>query len=370
MDHSYDLGLEARSEPKRAVSRSMRVVKQECNVGMPDGEKTLKPRKRALVACNRCRKRKIKCNGDLNNGLACSSCLSVGANECHYSRVNSLSPEEAARCIIVGKKGRSNPLSMGSPHSPQMRTPYQREEYGMEQSSFSRQSAGMDPLMAYDEQSVPYQSSYMLPSNVDYTWANRWDPALRPTGDLFEDSINQYNFIIPGQVPSTLPSSMPEQPSTVFPEVDRTLPTPRSQPEVSDQKAFYGRDRMPTAYNPRVKSDDAEMVFGYIPMSTADDAVPVPTTVSSNYDPEMEFNADRLTRTYSRDTAQRLLPLDAYGYSSGRKTERAPTLMNGLPYTRVRPSDPVQYSFLPDALPEYGREVHRSAVSPLGHPGY
>lgn len=50
MDHSYDLGLEARSEPKRAVSRSMRVVKQECNVGMPDGEKTLKPRKRALVA--------------------------------------------------------------------------------------------------------------------------------------------------------------------------------------------------------------------------------------------------------------------------------------------------------------------------------
>lgn len=50
MDHSYDLGLVARSEPKRAVSRSMRVVKQECNGVVADEEKTLKPRKRALVA--------------------------------------------------------------------------------------------------------------------------------------------------------------------------------------------------------------------------------------------------------------------------------------------------------------------------------
>ncbi|KAK9860202.1 hypothetical protein MYU51_010577 [Penicillium brevicompactum] len=366
MDHSYDLGLVARSEPKRAVSRSMRVVKQECNGVVADEEKTLKPRKRALVACNRCRKRKIKCNGDLNNGLACSSCLSVGANECHYSRVNSLSPEEAARCI-GSSTVRSTLRSMGS---PQARTPYQREEYGMEHSTFSRQSVGIDPLMSYEEPSVNYQPSYILPSNVDYTWANRWDPACRPSGELFDDSINQYNFVVPGQVPSTLPSTMPEQTPTTFPEVDRTLPTPRSQPEGSDQKAFYGRERLPTAYNSRVKPDDAEVVFGYIPMSTADDTVPLPATVPSNYDPELEFTADRLARSYSRDAGQRLLPLDAYGYSSGRKTERAPTLMNGLPYTRARPSDSMQYSFLPDTMPEYGREIHRSAISPLAHHGY
>ncbi|CAG7917351.1 unnamed protein product [Penicillium olsonii] len=367
MNHSCNLGLEARREPKRAMSRSMRGVKQECNVGIAEEEKTLKPRKRALVACNRCRKRKIKCNGDLNNGLACSSCLSVGANECHYSRVNSLSTEEAI--YYVPKSGRSNYLPSGSPHSPQLRTPY-REEYGMEQPNYSRQTVGINPLMAYDEQSVAYQSGYTLPSNVDYSWGNRWDPALRPTGELFEDNINQYNFVVPGQVPPTHPPSLPEQPSTTFPEVDRTLPTPRSQPDVSDQKPCYGRDRMHTAYNPRVKPDDTELVFGYIPMSTADDTVPLPATVPSNYDPEMEYNTDRLPRTYSCDAGQRILPLDAYGYSSGRKTERAPTLMNGLPYTRVRPSDTMQYSFLPDALPEYGREIHRSAVSPLGHPGY
>lgn len=234
----------------------------------------------------------------------------------------------------------------------------------MEQSNFSRQPVGMDPLMSYDESSVNYQPSYMLPSNgnVDYTWANRWDPTCRPSGELFDDNVNQYNFVLPDQVPST----MPEQTPTTFPEVDRTLPTPRSQPEGSD-KAFYSR----SAYNPRVKPDDSEMVFGYIPMSTADDTVPLPATVPSIYDPELEFNTDRLARTYSRDVNQRLLPLDAYGYSSssGRKTERAPTLMNGLPYTRARPSD-LQYNFLPDTMPEYGREIHRSAISPLAHHGY
>lgn len=50
MDHSYDLGLPARSESKRAVSRSVRSVKQECNGVVAEEVKTLKPRKRALVA--------------------------------------------------------------------------------------------------------------------------------------------------------------------------------------------------------------------------------------------------------------------------------------------------------------------------------
>jgi len=103
MDHSYDnLGLEARNDLSRV--RSMRVVKQDRNVAIAH-EKPRKERKRALVAvseldvklkppvsdfiqCNRCRKRKIKCNGDLNTGLACTSCRTVGATECQYSRVS------------------------------------------------------------------------------------------------------------------------------------------------------------------------------------------------------------------------------------------------------------------------------------------
>lgn len=246
--------------------------------------------------------------------------------------------------------------------SPQMRTPYPREDYNMDQPSFPRQPVAIDPFINFDDQPINFQSNYMLPSNVDYTWANRWDSALRPTGEFFEENVNQYNFVLSGQVPPNIPSSIPEQPATAFGDVDRILPTPRSQ------------DRIP-AYSPRVKSDDAELVFGYVPMSTADDTVPLPATVPSNYDSEMEFHSDRLARTYSHDAGQRLVlgadcTPDVYGYSSGRKTERTTTLMNGLPYTRVRHPDSVPYNLLPEALPEYGREIHRSAISPMGHPTY
>ncbi|KAK2865282.1 hypothetical protein FQN49_003726 [Arthroderma sp. PD_2] len=46
-------------------------------------------RRRTQVACARCRKRKIKCSGDLGNGEACSNCKSSGTANCLFLRVNS-----------------------------------------------------------------------------------------------------------------------------------------------------------------------------------------------------------------------------------------------------------------------------------------
>ncbi|KAL6714064.1 hypothetical protein ACLMJK_008558 [Lecanora helva] len=53
------------------------------------GEKA--PRKRNSVACARCRKRKIKCTGDLGDGNGCEACQAAGTNpsSCFYLRVNS-----------------------------------------------------------------------------------------------------------------------------------------------------------------------------------------------------------------------------------------------------------------------------------------
>ncbi|EFR02884.1 hypothetical protein MGYG_05885 [Nannizzia gypsea CBS 118893] len=46
-------------------------------------------RRRTQVACSRCRRRKIKCSGDLGNNQACSNCKSSGTTTCLFLRVNS-----------------------------------------------------------------------------------------------------------------------------------------------------------------------------------------------------------------------------------------------------------------------------------------
>ncbi|CAG8903100.1 unnamed protein product [Penicillium egyptiacum] len=459
MDHTYDLaGLEARHNSTISMARSMRVGKQE---RLERDEKPRKQRKRALVACNRCRKRKIKCNGDLNTGLACSSCRSVGATECQYIRVNSLAPEDAAReaARLYATKGQGRSILMGS---PQMRAPYQREEYELDiQSNFSRQPVGMDH--SYDDQSANYHGQtspgYMLSSTggmLDYgtAWANRaWDLNGRP--EFFEEqssNMNQaaYGFVLPGQGMSTeMPQSTGAM-TTSYADVDRTLPTPPTcrsqQSNISLSTLPDGLSGMTLATDPkgwnaryatsqdgrtvpmtvpsnglynispsaRVKSTDSEggtpdLVFGYIPMSTAEDPSPLPPASSSmatsaanppypaldtieNTLGEYNTSDARLGRTFQRESGagQRLLALtsdcapDVYGYAgSERRKSRgvvddvrcsAPTLVNGLPYTRVRHTDSavgLPYGFLPDGLSDYGRPVdmHRSPVSPLGHQG-
>lgn len=104
----------------------------------------------------------------------------------------------------------------------------------------------------------------------------------------------------------------------------------------------------------------------------------------------------RVRRSFSREhssAGQRLLALandctpDIYGYSSSEKKNRATddndnrcsaaTLVNGLPYHRVRhtetPNAAFSFNLFPDALPEYHRNavenVQRPPVSPLGNQG-
>ncbi|KAJ5580173.1 uncharacterized protein N7459_006158 [Penicillium hispanicum] len=158
-----------------------------------------------------------------------------------------------------------------------------------------------------------------------------------------------------------------------------------------------------------------ELIFTYMPVSSSADentslspsTVLAPSTTSpgnptypglDSLDASSDYKTlpsdTRLTRSYrdhSSTTGQRLLDLtnecapDIYGYASSEKSKgratadggdsrcSAATLMNGLPYTPVRHSEPAASAFscnlFPDALSEYHRpveNVHRP-VEPLSN---
>ncbi|TVY37203.1 putative transcriptional regulatory protein [Lachnellula occidentalis] len=52
-------------------------------------ENNSRPRSRIPVACGRCRKRKIRCSGDLGGGQPCTNCKGAGADNCQFLRVSS-----------------------------------------------------------------------------------------------------------------------------------------------------------------------------------------------------------------------------------------------------------------------------------------
>ncbi|EEQ33255.1 uncharacterized protein MCYG_06074 [Microsporum canis CBS 113480] len=70
-------------------------------------------RRRTPVACARCRRRKIKCSGDLGNGEACSNCKSSGTTNCLFLRVNS-SPLQTKASYSTWTYPFSNSTSLGA----------------------------------------------------------------------------------------------------------------------------------------------------------------------------------------------------------------------------------------------------------------
>lgn len=162
-------------------------------------------------------------------------------------------------------------------------------------------------------------------------------------------------------------------------------------------------------------SANSDLLFPYPPMPTTTDemipsvsssAAPLSsTTTSANtsfsgleaLDTASDYRSlqsdKRLSRNFPREyssTGQRFLngcTPGVYAYSSSEKKARttddgdsrcsAGTLMNGLPYHRVRhpdtPSEAFSFNLFPDALPEYHRSVveniQRPPVSPLGNHG-
>lgn len=59
------------------------------------------------IKCARCRKRKIKCTGDLHDGNGCGACQAAGANHtsCFYLRVN-FTPDHSESCALTHVTGK------------------------------------------------------------------------------------------------------------------------------------------------------------------------------------------------------------------------------------------------------------------------
>ncbi|KAJ5605122.1 hypothetical protein N7510_010276 [Penicillium lagena] len=198
-------------------------------------------------------------------------------------------------------------------------------------------------------------------------------------------------------------------------------PTQRATPILRSNDTSLSTSPSSTRIKPDTNSVP-DLAFGYLPMpTTTDDATPslssgapsVPSSASSSNcpypGPEQIISSSspptdtRMARSFSRNYTsnnnsgqQRLLALNTdcnlgiYGYASSNRSKRsstdagdtrcsAPTLLNGLPYTRVRhadsPNAAFSFNLLPtDSLAEYSRSMavnmNRSSVSPLGNQGY
>ncbi|PLN80522.1 hypothetical protein BDW42DRAFT_111070 [Aspergillus taichungensis] len=230
-----------------------------------DGKTRNSTRRRIQVACNRCRKRKIKCSGDAGDGQGCTNCRMSGNHNCQFLRVNS-------SALQTKTSGWPYPI-VGPGMSPSQRyglyPPVNHP--GLRTASFSRPSgydlgtvdsqqqlsraSFTDPLAGYEIGSSAYQpqtSTYMVPGTPQgdladlcgFSWASKtWSPSLHASrganGTVYPDQESEnlaptaypYMFSGPGSQSVDLPPAaqvIPSMPSENQ-GVDRTLPSPTSQ---------------------------------------------------------------------------------------------------------------------------------------------
>ncbi|PYI05711.1 hypothetical protein BO78DRAFT_461843 [Aspergillus sclerotiicarbonarius CBS 121057] len=181
-------------------------------------------RRRIQVACNRCRKRKIKCSGDPGDGQGCSNCRTSGNTSCHFLRVNSSMlqtkvgewpyPSCTAAMPSSQRSGLYGPsmtpkmggAPMAAPSTFRMASFPRAPSYDMgsahSQGAYHRFPFGVDPPIHYEDDASAYttpSSAYMLPGvspNVftDFcawspkTWGHNVHVGRSPTGPVFSDS--------------------------------------------------------------------------------------------------------------------------------------------------------------------------------------
>ncbi|RAL08652.1 uncharacterized protein BO97DRAFT_196583 [Aspergillus homomorphus CBS 101889] len=265
--------------PYRADSYQDMVERAGCQSPSPelDSKSRNSTRRRIQVACNRCRKRKIKCSGDNGEGQGCSNCRSSGNVNCQFLRVNSSMMQTRGTWPYPTVNATISPSHRHGPYGPSMApkpasstpgspstmrvTPFSRApgyDFGSSDSQmpFSRQSFGVDHAVHYEEDSgmySPQPPTYMVsgaPHAViaDYcglTWSPKaWSPNMclgrSPSAAIFADhetgsSLSQpvYPYMLSG-APSQITDAPPIVPTMSFSSaegqgVDRTLPDPTSR---------------------------------------------------------------------------------------------------------------------------------------------
>lgn len=260
-----------------------------------------------------------------------------------------------------------------------------------------------------DENPVPQSTyPYMLP---DTGTSPPEIPSVVPTMALPSDGQSQTERTLPNPANRQAPASM-----SAVPAPDAILTLPFGNPWAARAAVPSGQTSMPTSSGcfsssmnrPKLNQPTTaqDMAFGYFPVNTTTDSPPPIQSISTQgMDPVVDSSSaePRVSRSFSRDntstdTNNRLLGLgdytpDIYGYSTSEKSRTrgsgsgsgseaddsgSATLLNGLPYTRVRhpeqSNSALAFNLLPTepSIPEYRPpppEAQRE-VSPLGSNGF
>ncbi|KAL4869672.1 hypothetical protein BDV12DRAFT_185000 [Aspergillus spectabilis] len=234
-------------------------------------------RRRIPVACQRCRRRKIRCSGDVGDGQGCSNCQSAGVTQCQFLRVNSSvmqtkvqastasgwpysSNDMASQRLTpyatsVASKIGGLPTFFPSHRVPSFTRAPDYEVAADAQNAYHRQAFGIDSALSYDDEcSPPYivqsSSAYMPPSSPQVFTADfsgmGWNPkdwgavlqgGRTPAEPIFPDNDAEnslhntaYTYVISGQgqqtneAPSIAP--IPGSMTSSVQGTERTLPNP------------------------------------------------------------------------------------------------------------------------------------------------
>lgn len=148
------------------------------------------PRRRIGLACSRCRKRKIKCSGDIG-GAGCQNCKNAGAEECNFLRVNSTSLLPASTAIDYPYSTPSLPASMSRGNS------------GMS----SLYSGGYGMMQAPGAASYPARTGSINGQHYSLT-SRHSHPSAAPSYNLthldgtFDNYTQAPQYLLPAQDPS------------------------------------------------------------------------------------------------------------------------------------------------------------------------
>ncbi|RAL04346.1 uncharacterized protein BO80DRAFT_347438 [Aspergillus ibericus CBS 121593] len=189
-----------------------------------DGKNRHSTRRRIQVACNRCRKRKIKCSGDPGDGQGCSNCRTAGFASCQFLRVNSSIMQtkvggwacpSATATMSSHRPGLYVPsmtpkvggASMTAPPTSRMVSFTRTANYagGIESahspSTYHRFPLSIDPPVHYEDDASAYavpSSAYTMPGFAPNVFMDfyPWNPKAwhsvpvgrTPTGPVFSDS--------------------------------------------------------------------------------------------------------------------------------------------------------------------------------------
>ncbi|RVX72725.1 hypothetical protein B0A52_04123 [Exophiala mesophila] len=256
----------------------------------PDSRGTPTPRKRVPVACERCRKRKIKCSGNEGESGSCVNCKNAGQSEqCKFMRVQSY--EAAALHLRTWPAQQQQHHHRYSPYSHPLRyTPVPAARYSPSNS------------MPFPSVNSPVDYGGYGASSPNVEWSRApFVNQYAPFGE--EDDSNLYStqpppYILPNTDPMTISASsacyansyvVRQQSGSLWPDTQQPLSQQGSQ--MSNQ----------TYAVPTDASQSPLQALGITSNRTAERTLPAPTVRASAYMPAPVTNIDATLLTSSTD---------------------------------------------------------------------